>query len=189
MNNFLVRSREDFAKHGFVVAVVDAPSDRQDGMYGFRNSAQHVTDIETVIAYLKKRFGLPVWLVGTSRGTDSAAYVAIHSKETIGGLVLTSSVTEKNEKGETVTSMALDYIRVPTLVVAHERDECRFTPPERAKEIAARLVHAPRVEVKYVKGGYADESKPCQGLSAHGFFGIESKVVAAIADFITSTSK
>ncbi len=188
-NNFLVRSREDFANHGFVVAVVDAPSDRKDGMVGFRNSAEHVGDIGTVIAYLKKSFGLPVWLIGISRGTESAAYVAIHSTEEIGGLVLTSSVTERSKKGEAVTSMALDRIRVPTLVVAHESDECRVTPPEGAKEITQRLVSSPRVDVKYFSGGYGPKSKPCGGLSAHGFFGIEGKVVAAIADFIKSTSK
>src|SRR5580700_5336183 len=30
--NFLVRSREKFAGHGFMVAVVDTPSDHQDGL-------------------------------------------------------------------------------------------------------------------------------------------------------------
>ena len=30
--NFLVRSRYRFADHGFVVAVMDAPSDHQEGM-------------------------------------------------------------------------------------------------------------------------------------------------------------
>lgn len=188
-NNFLVRSREYFAKQGLVVAVVDAPSDRKNGMYGFRNSAEHVTDIASVIAYLKKGFGLPVWLIGTSRGTESAAYVASHSSGEIGGLVLTSSMTEKNNKGEAVTHMALDRIRVPTLIVAHESDACRFTPPEGAKEIAQRLVNSPQVAVKYFSGGYEPKSQPCQALSAHGFFGIESKVLAAITDFITSTPK
>ncbi len=189
MKNFLVRTRKDFAKHGLVIATVDAPSDRKHGMYyGFRNSAQHVTDIETVIAYLKKSAGVPVWLIGTSRGTESAAYVAIHSKEEIGGLVLTSSMTEWNKKGQTVTSMALDQIKVPTLVVAHKDDECRFTPAAGAEKIAERLVNSPKVEVKYFRGGYMPESKPCKALSAHGFFGIESRVVAAIADFIKSAA-
>ncbi len=97
--NFLVRSRADFAGHGFAVAVVDAPSDRKErvGMLGgFRNSAKHVTDIDAVTAHLKKAVRVPVWLIGTSRGTESAAYVAIHAKEKVAGLVLTSSMTEDN---------------------------------------------------------------------------------------------
>ena len=95
----LVRTRDDFAAHGFAVAVVDAPSDRKErkGMRGgFRNSAEHVTDIDAVTAHLKKTVRVPVWLIGTSRGTESAAYVAIHAKEKIAGVVLTSSMTEDN---------------------------------------------------------------------------------------------
>ncbi len=187
-NNFLVRTRKDFAKHGFVVAVVDTPSDHKGlGMlYGFRSSAKHVKDIEEVIAYLKKSTGLPVWLIGTSRGTESAAYIAIHSREDIGGVVLTSSMTVLNEKGEAVNHMALDQIRMPTLVVAHKDDACHVTPPWGAEWIAKRLVNSPKVTVKYFRGGDSPRSRPCGALSAHGFLGIESEVVAAIADFIKS---
>lgn len=191
-NNFLVRTRHDFAAHGFAVAVVDAPSDRKEriGMLGgFRNSAEHVTDIDAVTTHLKKTVGVPVWLVGTSRGTESAAYVAIHAKEKVAGLVLTSSMTEDNSKGRPVTDLALDRIRVPALVVAHEDDECRVTPPDGAERIAKGLVNAPKVAVKMFSGGDPPRSKPCKALSAHGFLGIEQDVVAAIAAFITSASR
>ncbi len=134
-NNFPVRTRADFAAHGFAVAVVDAPSDRKEriGMRGgFRNSAEHVTDIDAVTAHLKKTVRAPVWLIGTSRGTESAAYVAIHAQEKVAGLVLTSSMTEDNSGGRPVTDLALDRIRVPALVVAHDDDQCRMTPPDGA---------------------------------------------------------
>ncbi|MGH6689215.1 MAG: hypothetical protein ACREF4_00830 [Gammaproteobacteria bacterium] len=50
--NFLVRSREVFAGHGLVVAVVDAPSDRQSAPFlgGFRQTREQVTDVKAVIA-------------------------------------------------------------------------------------------------------------------------------------------
>ena len=191
-NNFLVRTRDDFADHGFAVAVVDAPSDRKErvGMRGgFRNSAKHVTDIDAVTAHLKKTVGVPVWLIGTSRGTESAAYVAIHAKENVAGLVLTSSMSEDNSDGRPVTDLALDRIRVPTLVVAHEDDECWATPPDGAERIANGLVNAPKVAVKMFSGGDEPRSKPCQARSAHGFLGIEQDVVAAIAAFIKSASR
>ena len=191
-NNFLVRTRDDFAAHGFAVAVVDAPSDRKErvGMRGgFRNSAKHVTDIDAVTAYLKKTVRVPVWLIGTSRGTESAAYVAIHAKEKIAGVVLTSSMTEDNSDGRPVTGLPLDRIRVPALVVAHEDDECRVTPPGGAEWIAENLVNASTVEVKIFSGGDSPRFRACGALSAHGFLGIEGKVVAAIAGFIKSHSK
>ncbi len=191
-NNFLVRTRADFAAHGFAVSVVDGPSDRKGrrGMRGgFRNSAEHVTDIDAVTAHLKKTVRVPVWLIGTSRGTESAAYVAIHAKENVAGLVLTSSMSEDNSDGRPVTDLALDRIRVPALVVAHEDDECWATPPDGAERIANGLVNAPKVAVKMFSGGDEPRSKPCKPLAAHGFLGIEQDVVAAIAAFITSASR
>jgi hypothetical protein len=190
--NFLVRTRHDFAAHGFAVAVVEAPSDRKArrGMRGgFRNSAEHVTDIDAVTAHLKKTVRVPVWLIGTSRGTESAAYVAIHAKEEVAGVVFTSSMTEDNSDGRPVTDLALDRIRVPALIVAHEDDGCRVTPPEGAERIAKGLVNAPKVEVKMFSGGDEPRSKPCNAKSAHGFLGIEQDVVAAIAAFIKSASR
>jgi len=185
-NNFLVRSRDTFAEQGLVVAVVDAPSDKQEKpwmFYGFRNSAEHVTDIDHVINYLKKQNNLPVWLVGTSRGTESAATLAIESKQQPHGLVLTASMTEENGKGNAVTELELAKIKLPTLVASHENDGCWVTPPEGAEEIKEMLTAAKKVEVKMFSGG--DETgKPCKGSSYHGFQDIEEEVVKYISKFI-----
>lgn len=60
--NFLVRVKDDFVKNGFNVAVVDAPSDKQDkkGMLGgFRNSISHQEDIEKIVnipCQIQKRY-------------------------------------------------------------------------------------------------------------------------------------
>ena len=51
---FLVRFRDKFADHNLMVAVVDAPSDQQQGMSAiFRMSGAHAGDIGAVAAYLK----------------------------------------------------------------------------------------------------------------------------------------
>ena len=115
--NFVVRSRDKFAKHGFMVAVVDAPSDKKGkkGMKGgFRNRKKHVADIDKVIDYLRKENKAPVWLVGTSRGTESATRVAISSAEKPDGLILTSSMSRHNKGGTSVPEMALNEIREGT---------------------------------------------------------------------------
>lgn len=187
-NNFLVRSRDKFVDQGLVVAVVDAPSDRQERpwmFFGFRDSSEHVTDIDHVIAYLKKQNNLPVWLVGTSRGTESAATIAIDSKQKPHGLILTSSMTEENGKGTAVTEMELDKITIPTLIASHEYDGCHVTPPEGAAEIAGMLTNAKKVEVKMFTGG-SETGKACKGSSYHGFQDIEEDVVTYISNFIKS---
>lgn len=187
--HFLIRNREQFAAQDLLVAVVDAPSDRKgpDGMLGgFRASAEHVTDIDAVIADLRRRANVPVWLVGFSRGTESAAYVALHSRQPLGGLVLTSSMTSPNANGVAVTEMELGRLRLPTLVVAHREDGCHHTPASGAEQIRAKLTDAPKVEARYFEGGDPPRSKPCFAMSQHGFLGIESEVVKAIASFIRS---
>lgn len=93
-NNFLVRSARLFAAQGLTVAIIDAPSDRQSGPYlsGFRHTPEHAADVKAVIAWLKDSTKLPVWLVGTSRGTQSvgAAATALQSGGGPDGIVLTS---------------------------------------------------------------------------------------------------
>ena len=187
-NNFLVRTRDLFVKHGFIVAVVDAPSDHQEkpGMlFGFRNSDEHVTDIDHVISYLSKLGNYPVWLIGTSRGTESAAHIAIESKQKPHGLILTSSMSVENDKGTAVNEMELDKIKIPTLITAHEDDGCHVTPPEGAEEIKGMLTNAVKAEVNIFSGGN-EIVKPCKAKTFHGYLGIEEKVINTIAKFIKS---
>ena len=188
-NNFLVRTRDLFVKNGFQVAVVDAPSDKQSkrGMLdGFRDSIEHVEDIDLVVKYLRQKENIPVWLVGTSRGTESATYIAIYSKQKPDGLVLTSSMSVENAAGTAVTEMELDRVKIPTLIVGNTDDECWKTPPEGSNEIAKMLVNAKKVEVKMFSGGDTPISKPCNAMSYHGFLGIEGEVVNYISNFINS---
>ena len=98
--NFLVRTRDAFAAQGLMVAVIDAPSDQRGGMNAiFRMSGAHAQDIDAVAAYLKKEAAVPVWLVGTSMGTFSAAGGAIGAKS-VDGLVLTSTITRAKPRLE-----------------------------------------------------------------------------------------
>ena len=187
-NNFLVRTRNLFVDQGFIFAVVDAPSDHQEkpGMFfGFRDSNEHVTDIDHVIQYLKKQADLPVWLVGTSRGTESAATVAIESKQNPHGLILTSSMSVENDNGTALTEKALDKVTLPTLITAHEDDGCRKTPPKGAQEIKEMLTNAKKVEIKMFSGGN-ETGKPCKAKSFHGYLDIEKRVINHISQFIKS---
>ncbi len=194
--NFLVRTRDKFAAHNLMVAVADAPSDRQQGMNAeFRMGAGHAADIGAMAAYLKKQADVPVWLVGTSMGTFSAAAGAIAAKG-IDGLVLTSSITRSSPKWriaksfpDGVASMRLQQVKVPTLVVSHAKDACEHTPAADAKKLRGRLTSAKLVEVVVLDGGDPPRSVPCEAFSQHGFLGIEGKAVDTVAKFILANGK
>jgi pimeloyl-ACP methyl ester carboxylesterase len=193
---FLVRFRDKFADHNFIVAVVDAPSDQQQGMNAiFRMSGAHVGDIGAVAAYLKKQANVPVWLVGTSMGTFSAARGAIAAKG-IDGLVLTSTITRAMPEGtlakshpDGVGSMALPEITVPTLIVSHRKDACTVTPAADAPTLNKRLTNASKVEIALLDGGDPTFSDPCGAKAQHGYVGVEAERVNTIAKFISDNSK
>lgn len=186
-NNFLVRSREHFTAAGYNVAVIDAPSDYQDsdGMLGgFRYSEEHAEDTMAVVSYLRERANVPVWLVGTSRGTESAANAAVRRPSLIDGVVLTASMSEENGKGFALPEMELEKITSPVFLATHEDDDCWVTPPRGSESIKLALLNAARVELKTYTGGREARAEACKGLSAHGFYGIEEQVVKDIDGFI-----
>jgi pimeloyl-ACP methyl ester carboxylesterase len=189
--NFLVRNRARFAAHGVLVAVIDAPSDRAtEGLTLFRSTAAHAQDVQAVITELRRLSPAPVWLVGTSMGTVSAANAAARlagGPAAPDGLVLTSSVTRPGRRErESLADVRLGAITVPTLVVHHKDDECPFTPHRDAVALPKELKRAPKVEVVTIEGGEPAQSPPCEPLSAHGFLGLDSAVVERIARWMAA---
>jgi pimeloyl-ACP methyl ester carboxylesterase len=185
--NFLVRTRHLFAENGLAVAVVDAPSDRRTRPYlsGFRQKPEHVVDIRAVIAWLKQQAKLPVWLVGTSRGTQSAAFIATQLAASDGGpdgLVLTSTMLS-DDAGRPVPAMPLDTIAIPVLVVHHEQDGCRHCAFSELPRLMEKLTAPPKKELVTFKGG-GNRGDPCEAFAYHGFNGLEKDVVARIAEWI-----
>ncbi len=194
--NFLVRVRDKFAARGLMVAVADAPSDKPKGLYGsFRFTKTHALDIDAVAAYLKKQVGVPVWAVGTSLGSFSAASGAIYSRN-VDGLVLTSSTTRAlpdwpiaNSHPHGVASMPLGSFKGPALIVAHVDDGCMVSPAVDTEKLRKALKNASPVEVALLKGGEARDPNPCEAMGHHGFLGIEDKAVETMVKFIIANSK
>lgn len=185
-NNFLVRTREMFAAQGLAVAVVDAPSDRMRApfLYGFRQSDEHAQDIKELIAWLRLKAEIPIWLIGTSRGTESAASVGLKLQGLAGlrGLVLTSSILV-GPQGQAVSQMPLSDFQGPVLVVHHELDACRVTLFSDLPKLKAQLKPNAVHEVMTFQGGIS-QGDSCQAMSYHGFNGIESEVVNQITNWV-----
>ena len=175
-NNFLIRVAPNFAALGFNVAIADAPSDQPNGMAdGFRTGTAHAQDIAAVVTFLRQRAAVPVWLVGTSRGTISAASLGAQlGPSQVAGVVLTSTVW---------VHVALDQLRVPTLLMHNRDNGCQESPFDRAALGLTQLSAAPAKDLIVVAGGRV-RSAPCEALSPHGYYGIEDQVVPQIAAWI-----
>jgi pimeloyl-ACP methyl ester carboxylesterase len=186
-DNFLVRSRREFIRRGVIAAIVDAPSDQQRnrGMTDeFRKSEQHFTDISAVADNLGKRFSsLPLFLIGTSRGTVSAATLGARFGPRIAGVVLSASMfraagPRSREPGSGLSGFDFSTIKTALLFVHHVNDQCSVTP----YGDAARL--ADRYPLISVFGGRSPQSDPCEALSAHGFFGKETETIEQIVNWM-----
>jgi dienelactone hydrolase len=184
--NFLVRSRQLFAAQGLLVAVIDAPSDRQSPPHlsGFRQTPAHAADVQAVIAWLKQHTKLPVWLIGTSRGTQSVAYLAttLSGKDAPDGLVLTATILT-DPRGRPVPDMKLEALKMPVLVVHHEQDGCRLCLFSDMPRLMGKLAALPRKELLTFTGGN-NVGDPCEARAYHGFNGLEAEVVARIAEWM-----
>jgi len=178
--NFLVRSRKLFVDGGVATAVMDAPSDQARGMDDwFRLGDKHATDVVAVVAELKKRFvNTPVFLVGTSRGTISAAATGRTLGDSISGVVLTSTLFLGARAGPGLSGFDFATIKAPVLFVHHVNDSCAVTPYSSAKS------QTPRFPLVTVHGGDPPRSDPCEAFSAHGYLGKERETVEAIVNWM-----
>lgn len=179
--NFLVRSRQLFANGGQVAVVMDSPSDQPELRGTFRDGPEHAADLGAVVAWAHRTFGKPVWLVGTSRGTHSAAAgaVQLRGEQAPDGIVLTSTILianpPRNPNARPVQLWPLEQLHMPVLVQHHEQDGCQFTPPQRLPELMARLPAATSKLITYTGG--ASRGPECEAFAHHGFNGIEPQVV------------
>jgi len=114
--NTLTRSRKKFVANGLVTVLIDAASDHREGeglTFKYRMTEEHADDIRRAIRRLRKKYpGLPVWLVGHSRGSTSVA---------------------------NVLDFNLGGIAIPVLVVHHNDDGCKVTTVTGAKDIKVVL--------------------------------------------------
>ena len=176
--NFLPRSRREFIAEGILPVILDNPTDQQAGAGmsdEFRASAEHAADLRAVLAEVKKRYpGLPVFLVGTSRSTISAAHQARALGGELSGAVLSSSLFWAGRQ-PALSAFDFSSVKIPLLIVHHREDACQSTPYRDAERLGARY---PLVSVK---GGKPPETGPCDPLAPHGYYGKEAETVGAIA--------
>jgi pimeloyl-ACP methyl ester carboxylesterase len=181
--NFLIRSRDTFRAEQFNVALIGNPSDKRQLDDAWRTSGAHLVDTSNIIESIRKDSPLPVWIIGTSRGTISAAALAIGLQQQIAGAVLTASITSY-QLPAAVPRQAIHGITVPVLVYHHKDDACAITVPWETDWIMRGLTRAPVKRQMLVSGGSSPRGDPCEAFHWHGFVGMEERAVRDIAAWI-----
>ena len=179
--NFLVRIRDQMTDADVADVIVDSPSDQLPGGMSdrFRLGSDHAADIRALIGDLRQRFpGAKVFLLGTSRGTISAAALGASLGDVVQGVVLSSTVTNSDRAGTGLSAFDFGSIKVPVLLVHHRDDGCRSSPYYGAERLAKKF---PLISVS---GGDPPQSEPCEAMSQHGYLGREAPTAQAIRNWM-----
>ncbi len=186
-HNFVVRSRSLFAGHNLDTITLDAATDfylLPDGLAGQEGSAAHVSDILEVISWARSKApGLPVWIVGTSRGTGGAFVADSYSPAEGGpdGLVFAASVNDSDDP-DSLLAANLGNITVPVLMINDAGSTCSLATTAGEKPVLKALKQSPRKGSEQVpSAGLTALTGNCDALSDHGFFGNEDTAVRDIA--------
>jgi predicted alpha/beta-hydrolase family hydrolase len=186
--NFLLRIAERLSDAGIALVYPDTPSDKPRGFGNFRTEPGHAKLGQAVVAWARQHIDAPVFVVGTSRGTISAVNIAAGLEPgAIAGVVLTSSLMAPSRKFNAIDDNQLAGVRVPTLVMHHKRDGCDVTRPGDVPQLMDGLKTAPRKDLVWIDGGLPAKSGPCDGKSAHGYFGVEADATKAMVDWMKAT--
>lgn len=155
--NTLVRTRSRYAAAGFATLTIDSGVSVSDAIEHMRKIAR------------------PVVIVGMSRGSLKVPGALSARPD---GVVLMSAFLD-DVRGSVGSAAALP----PTLVLHHQKDGCRMTPPSGVEPFKAW--GGTRVQVVWGSGG-SNDGDLCQARGHHGFGGIEGTAVSAITRFAGS---
>lgn len=158
-SNFLIRSRGLFADGQFVAASTSATS--TPGR------------ILAIVQELEKRYGkLAVYVIGTSRSTESTQSLAASLDGQVAGFVHTSSVTG-------IASFDPHRFKSRQLLVIHREDACKVTN-NTASEASHRSYGT---DLIVIEGGKAVGDE-CGPYGHHGYYGVEKETVDRIKAWI-----
>jgi pimeloyl-ACP methyl ester carboxylesterase len=185
--NFLVRARRHLVDDQILTVMVDCPKARWESCDdAYRTSDGHAEDVGAVIDKVKADYGVSqVYLIGTSYGTVSSAFLARKLARRIDGAVHTSTFTDPRvgrgqSHGLAMWNFDWNASQAEQLFVHHRDDPC---PVTRYRSIVARKGNAPLITVRGTQGA---RGEPCEAFSAHGIVGRERAVMLAIAQWMES---
>lgn len=185
--NFLIRSRRFLANDNIATLVIDCQSDSGDYCSSsYQSSKQRQQDVDKLIAEVRKNAPsiTEVWLIGTSMGTISSAFMPIHNPTGYAGAIHTASITEPYARNSYRELGDFDYKKtlIPQFFVHHAADPCFLTTYSGAKSITDKY----KVPLVTVTGGSGFKGAACNAYTEHGFRGKEEEVMDTIAGIMNT---
>ena len=183
--NFLKRYKNNFVEKGIAFYLFPNVNSATKASYPRRISEDRIGRLNELVKYINSVNDKPIFIIGFSRGTVDAGFYAKKYPESISGIILASGVYKNDSnkaKNFSMEKIIGKKIKVDTLVVHHEKDECSVTQYKYAKSFFKKL-KAPKKNLLNYTGG-SGTGRECGPYHYHGFEGIELKVANDISEWI-----
>ena len=183
--NFLKRYKDNIVEKGIAFYLFPNVNSNTKASYPRRISEDRIERLNELVKYIRSINDKPIFIIGFSRGAVDAGFYAKKYPESISGIILASGIYKNNSnkaKNFSMEKIIGKKIKVDTLVVHHEKDECSVTQYKYAKSFFKKL-KAPKKNLLNYTGG-SGTGRECGPYHYHGFEGIELKVANDIADWI-----
>jgi alpha/beta superfamily hydrolase len=184
--NFLIRSREHLVDEKSMTLVVDCYSKIGDlCTQKYQVSKQRFNHLKKLIDDVKVNYPSirEVWVMGTSFGTITSGFSALHGKDYFAGAIHSATINPTAEHSYSMLS-ELNYKEISSqqIFVHHKKDDCKKSDYKYINDLA-KGANLPLISVS---GGYGWKGDVCQAMTAHGFKGKEEDVMKAVLAMIRS---
>jgi hypothetical protein len=185
--NFLIRSRRHLVSDEIATLIVDCRSDLGDECRDrYQASPEREADVFALVEEVVRLYPSieKIWLVGTSRGTISSGFMALHGGNRYAGSIHTATLSEPFQKGSSSELSGLDYSasNIPQVFIHHKDDPCALTTYSGIKKISKKF----SIPLVTVTGEKNLSGPACHGFTQHGFRGKEKQVMQKIRQIIVS---
>lgn len=184
---YLSRVKNDFTKEAINLYFFPNYDWDEEALPTVRASDERMNRLANLIAEIKSRNSLPIYVAGFSRGAIEASLAA--NQFDIEGVIIMSGVyygkATKREplKPRFVTQKLLKKTDKRLLIVHHVKDQCVQAPFSEAEKFYNEVVASDKTFIP-LGGGYTDHGNVCGQLHHHGFEGIEDDATKQIINWI-----
>ncbi|NDG14204.1 MAG: alpha/beta hydrolase [Betaproteobacteria bacterium] len=186
--NFLIRARRHLVTENVTTLLVDCHSEIGDICKPeYQGSPERYRHVKAVIDAAKTK--LPtvnqVYLISTSAGSISSAFLALYGQAEFAGVIHTASIDPTAPRSYTQLSQ-FDYsaIKIPQAFIHHVDDPCAITQYGYIRSVAEKY----KVPLISVSGGSDFRGQPCMAFTQHGFMNKEVVVMRHVLKMLDSVT-
>ena len=187
LGNFLIRARRHLVTDQVMTLLVDCHSQIGDVCKPeYQGTQERYKHVKAVIDAAKAK--LPtvkqIYLISTSAGSISSAFVALYGQAELAGVIHTASIDPTAPKSYTQL-LNFDYsaIRIPQAFIHHVEDPCAITQYSYIRSVAEKY----KVPLVSVSGGSDFRGNPCMAFTQHGFRNKEPVVMRHVLKMLDTS--